>query len=181
MQMSLSDLALLIVDVQPDFLPPNGALPCPSGRSILPVLHELLLSPSSSSYADRRHPTPTPTPTPPAKIKTILFDWNSVICSKDFHPPQHVSFASSHASAGSSDRKRPEPFTTIKMKGRKKVIQIRRERNGEGTGNEDKDEVLDDELLMFDDSIEDDEYIDLSLWPDHCVSFTFIQPTVCIK
>ncbi len=34
--------ALVIVDVQSDFLPPNGALAVPNGRDILPVLNNLL-------------------------------------------------------------------------------------------------------------------------------------------
>lgn len=34
--------ALIIVDVQNDFLPPTGALAVPNGREVLPVITELL-------------------------------------------------------------------------------------------------------------------------------------------
>ena len=36
--------ALLIVDVQNDFLPPNGSLAVPEGRDIIPVIQSLLKS-----------------------------------------------------------------------------------------------------------------------------------------
>ncbi|GAA5939139.1 hypothetical protein JCM3775_003192 [Rhodotorula graminis] len=60
--------ALLVVDVQHDFLPPNGALAVPSGDHILPVCHHLL---------DRG-------------------DWALVVASQDYHPSAHISFASTH-------------------------------------------------------------------------------------
>lgn len=34
--------ALLIIDVQNDFLPPNGSLAIPQGNEILPILKELV-------------------------------------------------------------------------------------------------------------------------------------------
>lgn len=38
----MSKTALLIVDVQNDFLPPDGALPAPKGAEIVPVIQRLL-------------------------------------------------------------------------------------------------------------------------------------------
>ncbi len=58
--------ALLLVDIQNDFLP-GGALGVPDGDQILPVVNQLL---------------------------TLPFD--CIIASKDWHPPDHGSFAASH-------------------------------------------------------------------------------------
>lgn len=38
----MSKTALLIVDVQDDFLPPNGALAVPNGKEIIPLIKDLL-------------------------------------------------------------------------------------------------------------------------------------------
>ncbi|KAI0751026.1 isochorismatase family hydrolase [Daedaleopsis nitida] len=62
--------ALIVVDVQEDFCPPNGALAVAGGRDILPVVNELL--------------------TLPFVLK---------VATKDHHPPTHVSFASNHPGA----------------------------------------------------------------------------------
>ncbi|KAL1946472.1 hypothetical protein VTO73DRAFT_14576 [Trametes versicolor] len=62
--------ALLIVDVQEDFCPPDGALAVPGGREILPIINELL------------------------ELPFVL-----KIATKDHHPPDHVSFASNHPNA----------------------------------------------------------------------------------
>jgi nicotinamidase-related amidase len=59
--------ALVIVDVQEDFCPPYGSLAVTGGRDIVPTLNELLALPF------------------PIKIAT-----------KDFHPRDHISFASNH-------------------------------------------------------------------------------------
>ncbi|KAJ3878622.1 Isochorismatase-like protein [Lentinula edodes] len=59
--------ALIIVDLQEDFCPPNGALAVAEGRSIAPIINDLLRLPF---------------------VKKIA--------TKDFHPPDHVSFASNH-------------------------------------------------------------------------------------
>ncbi|PSN65102.1 Isochorismatase hydrolase [Corynespora cassiicola Philippines] len=59
--------ALVLVDVQEDFCPPNGSLAVAGGRDIVPALNELLSLPF------------------PVKIAT-----------KDFHPQDHISFASNH-------------------------------------------------------------------------------------
>ncbi|KAL2157976.1 hypothetical protein VTH06DRAFT_4785 [Thermothelomyces fergusii] len=63
--------ALLVVDMQEDFCPPNGALAVAGGRDIVPLINALLALPAS---------------TVPLKIAT-----------KDWHPPDHVSFAANHA------------------------------------------------------------------------------------
>ncbi|OJT05365.1 Nicotinamidase [Trametes pubescens] len=62
--------ALLIVDVQEDFCPPDGALAVPGAREILPIINELL------------------------ELPFVL-----KIATKDHHPPNHVSFASNHPNA----------------------------------------------------------------------------------
>ncbi|KAJ9114263.1 hypothetical protein QFC22_005715 [Naganishia vaughanmartiniae] len=64
--------ALIIVDVQNDFLPPTGSLAVPDGREILPPIYKLL--------SDE--------------------EW-------DWHPPGHVSFASSHQDG--------KPYTKIQI------------------------------------------------------------------
>ncbi|KAF2010535.1 Isochorismatase hydrolase [Aaosphaeria arxii CBS 175.79] len=59
--------ALVIVDVQEDFCPPSGALAVQDGRDIVPAINELL-----------------------------SLDFVLKVATKDFHPPDHVSFASNH-------------------------------------------------------------------------------------
>ncbi|KAI6717047.1 isochorismatase [Diplocarpon mali] len=60
--------ALIIVDLQNDFCPPNGSLAVTSGREIIPIANKLL-----------------------------SFPFILKIATKDWHPPDHVSFASNHA------------------------------------------------------------------------------------
>ncbi|WWD20574.1 hypothetical protein CI109_105050 [Kwoniella shandongensis] len=62
--------AVIIVDVQYDFLPPDGSLAVPHGDEILPVIEGLL---------DRSK-----------------WDWPVIVASQDYHPKEHISFASSH-------------------------------------------------------------------------------------
>lgn len=57
--------ALLIVDIQNDFLP-GGALAVPRGDEVIPV------------------------------INRIALHFDAVILTQDWHPPGHISFASSH-------------------------------------------------------------------------------------
>jgi nicotinamidase/pyrazinamidase len=57
---------LLIVDVQPDFLP-GGALAVADGGAVLPVINRLLAAP-----------------------------FRRAVATQDWHPPGHSSFASSH-------------------------------------------------------------------------------------
>ncbi|KAJ4343413.1 NAD(+) salvage pathway protein [Ascochyta clinopodiicola] len=59
--------ALVVVDVQEDFCPPNGALAVTGGRDIVPAINELLALPFTLRVA-----------------------------TKDFHPQDHISFASNH-------------------------------------------------------------------------------------
>lgn len=60
--------ALIIVDLQEDFCPPNGSLAVQGGRDIVPLVNELLDLPFALKVA-----------------------------TKDFHPQDHISFASNHA------------------------------------------------------------------------------------
>ena len=77
--------ALLVVDVQHDFLP-GGALPIGEGHRILAPLRELL--------------------------EARVFD--VVVATQDWHPPNHVSFASHHAGR--------RPFETITLHGHDQVL-----------------------------------------------------------
>jgi len=60
--------ALLVIDLQPDFMP-GGALPCHQGDAVVPGIAALV---ASRAY-------------------------RTVIATQDWHPPGHASFASSHA------------------------------------------------------------------------------------
>ncbi|KAI0722774.1 Isochorismatase hydrolase [Earliella scabrosa] len=62
--------ALIVVDMQEDFCPPNGALAVPGGRDILPTINNLLALPFVLKIA-----------------------------TKDHHPASHVSFAANHPGA----------------------------------------------------------------------------------
>ncbi|KAI9773154.1 MAG: NAD(+) salvage pathway protein [Geoglossum simile] len=68
--------ALIVIDLQEDFCPPNGSLAVEGGRDIIPVVNELLALPFTLKIATR-----------------------------DFHPPDHISFASNHKAPNN------EPFT----------------------------------------------------------------------
>ncbi|KAI9845562.1 MAG: NAD(+) salvage pathway protein [Sclerophora amabilis] len=70
--------ALLVVDLQEDFCPPNGALAVAGGRDVAPIINNLLSLPFSFKVA-----------------------------TKDWHPPDHVSFASNHAPPNN------KPFTSF--------------------------------------------------------------------
>ncbi len=61
--------ALLVIDIQNDFLP-GGALPVPSGNDVIEVANKLI------------------------SMKGDCFDY--VVTSQDAHPPGHKSFASQH-------------------------------------------------------------------------------------
>ncbi|QRW16253.1 isochorismatase domain-containing protein 2 [Rhizoctonia solani] len=60
--------ALMLVDIQYDFLPPNGSLAVANGADILPTVYDLL---------DHTH-------------------FDAYFASQDYHPVGHVSFASAH-------------------------------------------------------------------------------------
>ncbi|EXJ87252.1 hypothetical protein A1O3_04211 [Capronia epimyces CBS 606.96] len=60
--------ALIVVDMQNDFCPPDGSLAVPGGREIVPLINELLASPMF-------------------EVKVSTQDW---------HPSDHISFAANH-------------------------------------------------------------------------------------
>ncbi|GJN75847.1 pyrazinamidase/nicotinamidase [Purpureocillium lilacinum] len=62
--------ALLVIDFQEDFCPPNGSLAVPHGRAIAPTVNALLALPF------------------PVRLAT-----------RDYHPADHVSFAANHSGA----------------------------------------------------------------------------------
>lgn len=76
-QATPSNSALILIDIQDDFL--RGSLKVNQAEAILPTTYQLL-QPS--------------------------FEWKAVIASQDYHPPNHVSFASTHGR---------QPFTQIIM------------------------------------------------------------------
>jgi len=61
--------ALLIIDVQHDFLPPDGSLAVKDGDKVIPVINDL-----------RKKCT-----------------WDTIALSQDWHPSNHVSFASNNS------------------------------------------------------------------------------------
>ncbi|KAK0656893.1 nicotinamidase [Cercophora newfieldiana] len=63
--------ALIVVDMQEDFCPPNGTLAVHDGRTITPLINTLLALPTFTLR----------------------------IGTKDWHPPTHISFASNHPGA----------------------------------------------------------------------------------
>ncbi|KAJ6131517.1 isochorismatase family hydrolase [Penicillium sp. IBT 18751x] len=60
--------ALIVVDMQEDFCPPNGSLAVEGGRDLAPLINDLL---SESGFVTR-------------------------IATQDYHPSDHISFASNH-------------------------------------------------------------------------------------
>ncbi|EUC66534.1 pyrazinamidase/nicotinamidase [Rhizoctonia solani AG-3 Rhs1AP] len=69
--MARNRTALMLVDIQYDFLPPNGSLAVANGTDILPTVYDLL---------DHTH-------------------FDAYFASQDYHPIGHVSFASAHPGA----------------------------------------------------------------------------------
>ena len=82
---NMKKTALIIVDLQEDFLPPNGSLAIKNGRSVIPKINQLLPSPD----------------------KQNSIDWSLIVATKDWHPPNHTSFASQHDNVS--------PFTEIEF------------------------------------------------------------------
>jgi nicotinamidase/pyrazinamidase len=72
--------ALLVVDIQNDFMP-GGNLAVPDGDAIVPL------------------------------INTLGKKFDHVILTQDWHPPQHISFASTHATTHPN----AQPFETIQV------------------------------------------------------------------
>ncbi|CAK7231058.1 NAD(+) salvage pathway protein [Sporothrix curviconia] len=60
--------ALIIVDLQEDFCPPNGSLAVPEGRETVAIINRLLAMPAFTLR----------------------------VATKDWHPQDHISFASNH-------------------------------------------------------------------------------------
>lgn len=67
---------VIVVDVQYDFCPPDGALAVPDGLEVVPVINELLNELRPEEGDD----------TSPVQL----------VYSQDWHPPGHVSFHSTH-------------------------------------------------------------------------------------
>ncbi|WPK23188.1 hypothetical protein PUMCH_000416 [Australozyma saopauloensis] len=63
-------VALLIIDIQEDFLPPNGTLVVPNGREVIEQITKL--------------------------CDLSKYPWLAVAVTQDWHPPNHTSFASQH-------------------------------------------------------------------------------------
>lgn len=63
-------LALVVIDLQEDFLPSDGSLAVKEGRSIIPLVIDLL--------------------------DIEKYNWATVIATQDWHPSDHCSFASQH-------------------------------------------------------------------------------------
>lgn len=82
--------ALLVVDLQEDFLPPDGSLAVANGRDIIKPIIELLTSKK--------------------------YKWDAVIATKDWHPSDHISFAKTHAVAPYSTKLLSSPDHSGKTK-----------------------------------------------------------------
>ena len=74
-QVDRNRAALLIVDLQPDFMP-GGKLPVPEGDQIVEPIRKLMVS--------------------------GIFD--VIVATQDWHPPNHVSFAANHPGRQPMDR-----------------------------------------------------------------------------
>ena len=75
--------ALIIVDIQKDFLP-GGSLAVPEGDAVIPV------------------------------VKRLSEDYPLIAATQDWHPPGHLSFASSHEGR--------EPFETVELEGLEQIL-----------------------------------------------------------
>lgn len=75
--------ALLIIDVQNDFVP-GGALAVPEGDKVIP------------------------------EINHIIYDYDLVVATQDWHPENHKSFASNHTGKN--------PFDVIELNGLEQVL-----------------------------------------------------------
>ncbi|VEU19616.1 DEKNAAC100273 [Brettanomyces naardenensis] len=62
--------ALMIIDLQEDFLPPSGSLAVDNGRDIIPSVMKLL--------------------------DLTKYGWKAIVGTKDWHPEGHISFASAN-------------------------------------------------------------------------------------
>lgn len=60
--------ALAVIDMQEDFCEPRGSLAVKGGREVAQIINELMARPG----------------------------FELIIATRDFHPPDHISFASNH-------------------------------------------------------------------------------------
>ncbi|KAL6945471.1 hypothetical protein ACO0QE_002927 [Hanseniaspora vineae] len=115
---------LLIIDMQYDFLPPNGSLAVPDGDSIVPKIRRLISENSK--------------------------EFDLIVFTQDYHPQNHISFASNHKNA--------KPF--------EKIDYERPNTTGSGT-------ALSSSLEQTKKKEEEKpNTINSTLWPDHCVQDT---------
>ncbi|GMM38939.1 nicotinamidase [Saccharomycopsis crataegensis] len=77
--------ALIVVDLQNDFLPPSGSLAVQGGREIIQPITDLLVSE----------------------------DWDAIVATRDFHPKDHFSFASNWDQAPFSSKQFTHPLQVI--------------------------------------------------------------------
>lgn len=64
----MTRVALIVVDLQEDFLPPEGSLAIKDGRSIVPSINKMVED----------------------------YPWITIVATQDWHPSSHTSFASQH-------------------------------------------------------------------------------------
>lgn len=79
---------LLIIDMQYDFLPPDGSLAVPGGDSVVPKIRHLISENSK--------------------------EFDLIVFTQDYHPQTHISFASNHKDTkpfDSIDYKNPNPIS----------------------------------------------------------------------
>ncbi|KAG7897324.1 hypothetical protein KL935_005280 [Ogataea polymorpha] len=87
--MSQTNSALIIVDIQEDFLPPTGALAVPHGREVIDLILQLL--------------------------DLNKYNWKTIIATLDWHPSDHTSFAKNHGQEPYTTKKFKHPHNgTIK-------------------------------------------------------------------
>ncbi|ANB11436.1 nicotinamidase [Sugiyamaella lignohabitans] len=86
--------ALIVVDVQEDFLPPSGSLAVKDGREVIPIINELIKLPC----------------------------WSTVIASLDWHPRDHVSFASNHGLQPFTTKTLPPPSSSVEKEPREFML-----------------------------------------------------------
>ena len=85
--------ALVLVDVQNDFLPPNGALAVPEGDQIIDPILDLL-----------------------------DIEWKIVIATQDWHPNNHTSFASQHGVEPYAELEFTHPLGELDASGKAKTL-----------------------------------------------------------
>lgn len=81
--------ALVVIDLQEDFLPSDGTLAIDHGRDIIPGILSLL--------------------------DLEKYKWDAVIATQDWHPPDHISFASQHGVPPFTQLEFTHPLGTSKM------------------------------------------------------------------